>query len=137
MDEKYWKWGFFSSMGLLILAIVLILLYLVLPPLFSIIAGSDNVCIVGIQPSDNVKLGSAINDLCNSSRTFLAIGSMILIILSAVIFAFVLPVIATIEVSSSSRFSILRKILWIAVFWFLLGVGGVAAYYFIDRKNAI
>ena len=71
-----------------------------------------------------------------SIKSLLSIVAMLAIILAAVS-ALIPQVIATIEVAGSSRLSTGRKVLWIVVFWVLVGIIGVALYYFIDRKNTI
>jgi NADH:ubiquinone oxidoreductase subunit 6 (subunit J) len=51
----------------------------------------------------------------------------------------VLPalVMGTLEVAGSNKISTRRKVIWILVFWAMLGIFGVALYYFFDRKNTI
>lgn len=72
----------------------------------------------------------------DSVRSILAIAAMLSIIVAAVS-TLVPQIIATIEVAGSNKISNARKVLWIVLFWVLLGVIAVIIYYFLDRKNTI
>jgi len=110
VDDKIWKWGVLLPVISMVVAIICIVIYMVLP---SICAGGD---------------------VCGLLRTIFAFGPFLLILLSAISFIG-LVLLAVIEVLHSSKFSILRKVLWIAAF--LIFPISIAIYYFVDRKNAV
>jgi hypothetical protein len=132
VNDKIWKLAFILPLLLMILAIISILVYILIPSLFSALAGGNAVCVIGPQASGSAT--TSINSLCNLSETVLAMATMLLIILSAVSFIG-LMLLGAIEVVFSERLGVPRKTMWIAAF--ILFPITIVLYYLIDRKNAV
>lgn len=134
------KWSVILTYLLFGLAFLGAVLYVFTPTIISFLGGNASACDYnsyndGYNGDGLVALNNATYQICNSSKTVVGIGIMILIILSG-IFSLVAAVLETLEIINSKNLDNGKKILWLAVIW-LLGIIGIGAYYATDHKKAI
>ncbi|MFH0884775.1 MAG: PLDc N-terminal domain-containing protein [Candidatus Micrarchaeota archaeon] len=130
------KWAIILSALFLALPIVCIIIYIITPNLISVLTGTGSAggCdYTGPAAEGNASsIGSAISNLCNTSKTFLGAVAMILIILASPVL-FISNALASFEIFAT-KVSGGQKVLWLAIIWVFPAIGGLA-YLFKGRKE--
>ncbi len=107
---------------LLVLPLVSILLYIIAPVLIFALTGTEGACDAG-----GSGVTGALSGLCSSSKSFLAVLAMILIILAP--FSYLLAAVPfTIVIFGDKSLAGGEKVKWLAALWLLPGIGAIAYY---------
>ncbi len=134
VKKSHMKWGLLLPLLLLALACIGIVIYILLPVMIGLLAGgSGDVCYGSGGYGGGSALSGSLSSLCMSSKTFLGISVMLLIILAGV--SSLLSVILVIlDAVGSAGMDSSRKALWIIAV-LLFGFLASAAYYLVEVRQ--
>ena len=137
MEGKWLKWILIASWILVILAVLSIVIYIFVPSILSLVLGTpiSGDCGSALSASTGAQsdLASAIMNLCSSTKSFVGMSAMLLIVIAGIP-ALISYILATLDVVRSPMTG-LRKAVWLILFWLFLGIIAVTAYYMTDRKK--
>jgi hypothetical protein len=130
MDKKYLKWTGLLSVGLFILAIIIAIIYILLPTILGVIFNSPtSPC---DQPTGGSTLTYAMSDLCGTSQSFLGVAALLIVVVSGFV-STIFTILTLIDIVTNQNLE--NKALW-AIGILILGFFvGVAYYFMIKRKN--
>jgi hypothetical protein len=139
VGKRFFKWSLLLPILLLALATVGMVIYILLPTVIgSLVAapGSGNIC---DSPSDatgsSVGLSSALSGLCMTSKSFLGVIIMVVIMLAGVS-TWISAFLTIIDAYTSSKLNNVTKALWI-MGAALISYPVAVLYYFMEvRKRA-
>ena len=86
LEEKYVRWVAFASLGFFALFVFVMLLYVFTPAIISLLSGSNyDYCYPSPLYPSSSHLAMGLTSLCLQTKTFLAMISMVLLVLAGFI----------------------------------------------------
>jgi len=137
VEKKHVKWSLILAFLFIFLAIASAIVYALIPSIISTMTGVSGGCDSsdGAYTSESTKnIGTALSKLCDTSQSFFGTLVMILFVVCGV-FSLVPMVLVSIDAAQSKSLSDLRKLLWLAATWLILGPIAAAVYYFVEMKE--
>ncbi len=133
VKKSHLKWSIVLPILLLALAVIGIVIYILLPAMIGILAGgSGDVCYGSGGYGDGSALSGSLSSLCMSSKTFLGVSVMLLIVVAGAS-SLVSVILVIIDAVGSAGMDSSRKALWILAVLFF-GFLAAAAYYLVEVR---
>jgi hypothetical protein len=137
VSKKTIRLALLSPWLMLIPAILLAIIYLIVPAILVGVSDNDDVCSYPEEQSSysgQPSVAYAMADLCHTSQVFLGVLIMLIIVLSG-LSSIASVVLVTIDILQKQDMEGLHKALWLAAIWLALGYFAAAAYYIMVKEK--